>query len=189
MEGEKIYRAFLETGKIWIKELDFYGDHQFKQSTEDSAWSIGQVYDHLVNGTYAYHFKHIEQCIASNGENKGLKKNLKGKLLFFFGSFPNLKIKGVPPEKYVPGQPESPSKMKDDFYRFIKAMQKTSKSIDTANAQGKTLHPTLGWLNALEWYKLIEMHFRHHLRQKARLDKSIRSIFKAVPEHDGHLEI
>jgi hypothetical protein len=36
---------------------------------------------------------------------------------------------------------------------------------------GKTAHPAFGFLDAFEWFQLIEIHFRHHLRLKNRLDK------------------
>lgn len=187
-QAEKIYKSFLDTAKWWIKELDFYGHYQFKQKTPESDWTIGQVYDHLINGTYTYQLQQIRNCLVKiNGAPVG-KKKMKGKFLFFLGRFPNVKVKGVN-QDYIPNQPESPAKMKDDFYRFIKAMQKTAKEIDASNLDYKTENPSLGWLNALEWFKLIEMHFKHHLRQKSRLDKHIRSIYKAVPEEDASLEV
>ena len=37
---------------------------------------------------------------------------------------------------------------------------------------GKTQHPGLGFLDALEWYQYTEMHMRHHIRQKDRILKS-----------------
>ena len=101
------------------------------------------------------------------------------------GKFPPVKIKGIGQE---PVQPESPMKVKDSFYRFFKVMQKTAKEIDASNLKYKTLHPTLGMLNALEWFKLIDMHFKHHLRQKARFDKHIRSIYK-VTNAEADIEV
>jgi hypothetical protein len=40
----------------------------------------------------------------------------------------------------------------------------------TADARGKSKHPGLGYFTAQEWFQYVEMHMRHHLRQKARLD-------------------
>ena len=37
----------------------------------------------------------------------------------------------------------------------------------------KTRHPFLGWLNTAEWIQLCNIHFRHHLRQKSRLQKHL----------------
>ncbi|HEY8402848.1 MAG TPA: DinB family protein [Cytophagaceae bacterium] len=178
-QGEKIYKEFLPTAKYWLKELDYYGESQFKKITPASAWSIGQVYDHLINGTYSFHFKEIRNCLErKNGQPTGDKK-LKGKLLFLWKSFPRVKIIGVNDTDYQPGQPDSPIKMKDELYRFIKQMHKLSQELDqTKDLDYKTMHPSLGMLTALEWYKLIEMHFRHHIRQKKRIDAVVRSFYK-----------
>ncbi|WP_411344324.1 hypothetical protein ACE3MZ_22635 [Paenibacillus sp. WLX1005] len=34
-------------------------------------------------------------------------------------------------------------------------------------------HPRLGDLTAAEWFMLAEMHYRHHLHQKRRLDECL----------------
>jgi len=180
-EAELVYKKFLVTAKYWLKELDFYGENQFKKKNSEKEWSIGQVYDHLLNGTYAFQLREIKNCLEQTNGSKEGGKNIKGYLLYLFNGFPPLKIKGMDATGNMPDQPESPAKAKDEFFRFIKEMQKAAKAIDDAgDLTYKTRHPGLGMLNALEWYKLIEMHFRHHLRQKARLDKSIRSIYKAT---------
>jgi hypothetical protein len=186
MQAEKIYKKFLELAKYYLKELDYYGKNQFRYKPSEAQWSLGQLYDHLINGTYAFHLKEIENCLdCKNGSEKG-EKRFKGKLIFFLNGFPKIKIKGLPASEYSPSQPESPAKMKDEVYRFIKAMQKVSKDIDQAgNLTYKTEHPSLGMLNALEWYMIIEMHFRHHLKQKTKLDEVVRSYSKESSYSDG----
>jgi len=44
------------------------------------------------------------------------------------------------------------------------------EEIATDTAAYKTNHVILGMLTATEWYQLMEMHFRHHLRQKEELE-------------------
>ena len=186
-EAEIVYKKFLTTAKYWLKELDYYGEKQFKKKNSEKEWSIGQVYDHLLNGTYAFHIREIKNCLEhKQGGTEGGKK-IKGVLLYMLKGFPPMKIKGLDTTGgYVPAQPESPAKTKDDFFRFIKEMQKAAKAIDEkGDLTYKTMHPSLGMLNSLEWYKLIEMHFRHHLRQKARLDETIRGIYKSA-DTDTH---
>jgi hypothetical protein len=191
MQAEKVYKKFLELAKYYLKELDYYGKNQFKYKPSDGAWSLGQLYDHLINGTYAFHLKEIENCLAHKHGRDGGPKRFKGKLIFFLNGFPKMKIKGISASKYTPAQPESPVKMKDEVYRFIKVMQKVSKDIDQANNPTyKTLHPSFGMLTALEWYMVIEMHFRHHIKQKTKLDEVVRSYSKESPivesEVDDH---
>ncbi|MDQ0430163.1 MULTISPECIES: hypothetical protein [Caryophanaceae] len=38
----------------------------------------------------------------------------------------------------------------------------------------KVEHGGFGWLNAKEWHKLVDMHFRHHLRQKEELESYLK---------------
>jgi hypothetical protein len=176
MQAEKVYKKFLDTAKYYLKELDFYGKNQFKYKPTEKDWSIGQLYDHLINGTYEYHLKQIENCLQKEGGSENGKKKFKGKILFFLKSFPNMRITGVPATVYTPAQPESPMKAKDELYRFIKVMNQVSKDIDAAGQLNyKVSHPSLGMMTAEEWYMLIEMHFRHHLKQKNRLDEIVRS--------------
>ena len=40
--------------------------------------------------------------------------------------------------------------------------------------KGKTKHPGLGYFSAEEWLQFAEMHFRHHLRQKKRIDEFLK---------------
>jgi hypothetical protein len=193
MQAEKVYKKFLDTAKYYLKELDFYGKNQFKYKPTEQDWSIGQLYDHLINGTYAYHLKQIENCLQKEGGAEKGEKKFKGKMLFFLKSFPNMRIKGVPATAYTPTQPESPVKVKDELYRFIKVMQQASKNIDAAaGSQYKVLHPSLGMMSAEEWYMLIEMHFRHHLKQKSRLDEIVRSYKQEensfTPEEEPSIE-
>ncbi|HXA01208.1 MAG TPA: DUF1569 domain-containing protein, partial [Cytophagaceae bacterium] len=152
------------------------GKNQFKYKPTEKDWSLGQLYDHLINGTHAYHLKQIENCLQKKGGSEKGSKKLKGKILFFLKSFPNMRIKGIPTTLYTPAQPESPLKVKDELYRFIKVMHQAAKDIDAAGLlKYKVPHPSLGMMNAEEWYMVIEMHFRHHLKQKTRLDEIVRS--------------
>jgi hypothetical protein len=40
----------------------------------------------------------------------------------------------------------------------------------------ETQHPGLYHFSANEWYQFAEMHFRHHVRQKKRIDDYLKKI-------------
>ena len=61
--------------------------------------------------------------------------------------------------------------MKTGLEKLIKIMRETEQKLSGASENSKTAHPGFGFLNTREWFHLIEMHFRHHLRQKKRLDR------------------
>lgn len=180
MQAEKIYKSFVETAKFYLKELDYYGKYQFQKHPLEGQWSIGQLYDHLIHGTHQFHLEQVKNCLEEKNGQIGGKKNFKGKLVFKFNKF-IIKVKGLNGPEYKPSQPESPAKIKDDLYKFLKVMNKTAREIDEVKTLNYTTsHPTLGMLNALEWFQLIEIHFRHHLKYKKKIDPLVRSHSKEL---------
>jgi len=174
VEAEKIYQQdFLPKAKYLLKELDYYGNSQFRKTTEVSKWTIGQVYHHIIQGTYDYHFKAIHNCIEEKGGAHKGGKTLIGLLVFTFNSFPIFKIKSA--QNYTPIQIENTSKAKDMMFGFIKEMQKLATEVDkNGKSRYKVKHRIFGRLTALEWYSLIEIHQRRHIKEKQRIDKVIR---------------
>lgn len=178
MSAEKIYQnKFLPVAKYLLKELEYYGENQFKRKTEVSEWTIGQLYHHVIQGSHDYHFKAIRDCLdKKNGALKG-SKNLRGFFVFLFGSYPPVKLKGI--SGYTPSQIENTAKAKDMMYGYLKEMQKLAGEIGKAGENKyKVKHRKYGRLTAIEWYELVAMHQKHHLKQKSRIDKILRTFIK-----------
>ena len=89
--------------------------------------------------------------------------------MFERNGFPDEIIEG-PPDNAFTAQPES----KEDLFVRLQdlkaAFNELVPAMSISGMQGKTLHPGLKYFNAREWMKFAEMHFRHHLRQKNRID-------------------
>jgi len=180
VNAEKIYQTkFLPTAKYLLKELDYYGEKQFKKQTPVSSWTIGQLYHHLIQGSQDYHFKAIKACLAKSKENQPKKKTLAGFFIFTFNRFPPIKSKV--PNGYTPEQIENTAKAKDMMFGFLKEMQKLAIEIDKVNNNSyRVNHKILGNLTAKEWYLLISLHIEHHLTQKKKIDKILRTFTKEV---------
>lgn len=176
MMAEKVYQSFLETSKYWLKELDYYGKNQFKTKVVESGWTIGQIYHHLLEYTREYHFSAIEQCIQNRGVVTEKGKTFHGWLVFKSKAYLPIKYKSKP--TLEPQQPIATEKVKDDFYRFLKVMYRLAKEIERTQPVSKVQHPVFGFLTANEWYFLIYLHFKHHLKQKHKLDRVVRSNYK-----------
>ncbi len=169
----KTLKNFEKICSVWIEALDRYDESSFARKPDQDSWSIGQVYNHLVTGTNRFHLQMIAACLENRGkEIKGGKK-FPGKFVFFTGSFPNTRIKVPPSDAYTPKQPASREEMREGLKQLIQSMRGLTERIDAASDTMKAEHPAFGYLNAKEWFRLIEMHFRHHLRQKQRLDQFI----------------
>lgn len=184
MEAEKAYKEFVEKAKYYLLEVDYYGRYQFTLHPVANKVSVGQLYDLLIHGVSAYHLKHIGDCLARrNGEMNG-KKTFAGNLLLKFPKL-GIRLKGHDFIDYTPNQPEGPHKIKDDLYKFLKTMNKVAKDIDAAGTLNYTTrHPYLGMLNALEWYRLITMHYKHYVQLKRKLDPKVRSFSKELASED-----
>ena len=53
---------------------------------------------------------------------------------------------------------------------LISRMDALEASLGDATDDRKTFHGGFGWLNAREWFELVEMHTRHHRRQQQELE-------------------
>jgi hypothetical protein len=172
MTAESIYDRFLHISGFWENELILYSEEQLTRKPSLETWTLGQVYEHLIIGSLNYHIKQIEQCLSSD-RDQNESKSFLGKVMFLLKSFPPVRVNVPPSPLYTPKQPENKEKIQAGIRLLKKKMKELSLRIDSAVSSGKSKHPGLGYLNAKEWFQLIEMHFRHHLRQKKRLNLSI----------------
>lgn len=183
MSAEDTYKKLLPLSKYWLKELDYYGANQFKKKVNSTSWTIGQIYDHILVYSLEVHVKAIQECLqAKNESTKKTRKSFRGSIVFAWGGYLPIKYKSNPYKE--PSQPLSAEKVKDDFYRFLKVIYKVAKEIDYKKSNNKVKHPSFGYLTAEEWFQLIEMHITHHVRQKKKLDKEVRSNFKETEIKD-----
>lgn len=158
----------LETYK---RDLDHYTPEQLRFIPATGVWSIGQMYDHLILVAHEY-LGNMEACAASL-EERSLGKTPFGEQLFRAGGFPPIKIR-LPDEMNSP--PDNSGRKKELIARMEEVIQRVERwesKVEAVNPNLKVEHGGFGWLNAKEWFALVEMHFRHHLRQKAELESRL----------------
>jgi hypothetical protein len=170
MQATKLLKRFETYLVVWEQALDQYTEEEFLRQPDADSWSIGQVYIHLAGTANYYHLKQMELCLQDTNNTKA-SKTTPGKVSYFLGFMPPVRIKVPASPEYTPPQPANKAAVKEKLQALRVRMAKAADALNGFTGQsGKTKHPSLGYLNASEWYQLIQMHFRHHLRQKARLD-------------------
>lgn len=170
----KVQKTFLQFEQIanhWIKDIELYTDEQFLMKPDADQWSIGQVYNHLINSALNFHLKQIEICASGKGTVIKGGKKMPGVISYTFGAMPPVRITVPPSPAYTPQQPSSKEEVKEKLKTVIQSVMKIQTEVLQSSPTQKTAHPGLGYLNALEWYQLIPMHYHHHRRQQARLHK------------------
>lgn len=164
MAYEKELRRFDSTLEVWLAALDSYDDAAWRRAPADDVWSIGQVYAHLVDAGTSFGIDKIEKCFERRGEKS--KKTFAGYLVFLIGRIPPVRVK-APFKGYAP-QLREKSEARAALLEVKRRLHEVAPRI--ADAGGTAGHPFLGKLNAREWLIFSEMHLRHHLRQKKRID-------------------
>lgn len=164
---------FNRTIEIWIKDLDEYDFIQICTKPSPVSWSIGQVCNHLVAEANHY-VGQIKICVSTD-DNEFEEASANAKRMFLNNDFPDEVIEGPATNRYVP-QPESKEQLMSSLLKLRDEMNKLGVLISESLFQGKTRHPGLNYFNAEEWFQFAGMHFRHHLRQKKRIDDYLKTI-------------
>lgn len=150
----------------WIEQLDTYTEQQFASKPSTQEWSVGQMYQHLLEAT-VYFFKNTRECIQSN-TNKEETLTAKGQGFFEQRSFPPIRIEG-PPSNKLTQQPESIAFIKERLISLKTKVNGIFHDLHHQNQGGKRQHFDLGFFGAEEWALFMYLHLHHHRLQEARL--------------------
>ncbi len=131
---------------------------------QDATWSIAELYEHLCVSNSLF-LQFLRDSINQNNGALNVHMNDRGVSLYAHGQFPNIRIKEPESLRELGLQTKSLETYPPRLQEFRKAVQEIKPQIDQDPGEYKVLHPVIGYLNALEWFKMIEMHMRHHLRQ------------------------
>lgn len=160
---------FNGTIRIWIDAVNDYTLAMLQQPPKEGSWSLGQVYRHILDDT-EWFVGQMREALATR-EDADKEMHEDAKRMFANNSFPDMLIQGPATNVFIP-QPES----RDELKRRLVAIKEAVNGLfkDAVRGSGKTPHPGLLYFSAGEWLQFAEMHMRHHLRQKARIDEVIK---------------
>lgn len=170
MDTAKLKAQTDEIIDYWIAEVQRYSLEQLNAKPSETSWSIGQVGIHLWMSAKGFFFKNAERCLNHEKTEQGKRKNLAGYLVFLFGTMPSVKVK-MPTQVAV--EPRAPESKEYLINKLLEVKQLAHQYIDRiaqSDNSLRTKHPFLGWLNTAEWVQLCNIHFRHHLKQKRRIE-------------------
>ena len=163
------FNAIIDT---WINDLSGFGMDQLTRKPDSKSWSLGQLYQHIIDDTNWYN-EQIEISLA-NDDNATGKMTKEGSLLFERGSFEDVRIQGDPKISENVKQPISIVQLQTDLGKLKEETNKIWSRIQNTSKYGKSEHPGLGFLNCFEWIQFAEMHMRHHLKQKERIENFLK---------------
>ena len=168
-------KNFDNTLELWSTELDNYDFEKLLLKPDAKSWSLGQLYTHLIEET-GWYLEQIEGCFGNSDNNALLEMNEDAKSMLFKNEFPDKIIKGDPFISENVKQPTDKLTLQEDFNQLkLRVDHIWNKILNNSINNGKTKHPGLGYFSPREWFQYAEMHMRHHLRQKSRIDSFLKS--------------
>ncbi|MBN9299164.1 MAG: DinB family protein [Filimonas sp.] len=162
---------FNETADVLLNALARYSLTTLQQQLQPGAWSLGQMYTHILDDT-EYYIEQMKAALAT-AENTTETMHTDAKAMFANNAFPDIQIAGPTTGIYIP-QPESKELLVQRLSSIKATINTLYQSFDDTKPQGKTLHPGLLFFSSLEWLQFAEMHMRHHFRQKERIERALK---------------
>lgn len=152
----------------WLQALERYDYNTLCIKPSANDWSLGQVYMHLINETQ-YYIGQIHLCLRDHEHTSNAMTDV-GKGMFRQNEFPN--------DPVVASKIQQPLS-KEQVYREVALLKQEMNAVGERvlkySSPGKTKHPGLGYFSADEWIRFADMHLRHHLRQKERIDTFLKA--------------
>ncbi|MBB5636670.1 hypothetical protein HDF26_005146 [Pedobacter cryoconitis] len=169
MRNSSVFSSLKSISAAYSKTLQEIPEEQFQLTPPIGGWSYSEVYSHIFDISILT-LKEVENCIKGEGKVKPTAFIVK--VILFFGSFPpNARYK-VP--KALVGREKKITKdaAADLIEKFLEQLHIVYSQLHLADPSIKTLHPRLGYLNADQWLRFMEIHLKHHLKQLKRIEKS-----------------
>ncbi len=148
-------------------------EEEFQMKPSSNAWSYSEIYFHIFDASIL-----STKAIRSidTGRDEGGRLTFIGWAVLFFGAFPpSVRLKAP---KNILARVKSISK--EEALRLIESFETklTFVANITTNIDliSRVKHSRLGALNRNDWFKFIDVHLKHHLKQVERNRKAFLKI-------------
>ncbi|MET4081256.1 hypothetical protein ABIB40_001201 [Pedobacter sp. UYP30] len=171
MQAKKTEQSILQTVAKYRTKFAQMSEADFVKQPPIGGWCYSEVYLHIFDASLLS-FRSIAYCLSGKAKEKPTHFSVK--LMLWYGAFPPRKRYKVP--KSLAERVKKISKVEAET--LMNAMEKklslTAGKVQLADRNKKIKHPRLGYLNAQQWFRFIEIHLKHHLKQLTRIEKSFK---------------
>ncbi len=166
MTVPELKTAFTATMQSYLDALDRYSDEQFAAKPDEAEWSLGQMYQHLYEANAFFFLANVKRCLEKRKGQEGGEMTAAGQNVYEHNSFPPMKFKRPAAPNSAEPVAQSREAYKKLYSQTLREGLEWTDALAEDNGTYKTEYPRFGWLNAAEWLQGLEMHARHHIRQR-----------------------
>lgn len=172
MTAEKIYRSILKTSEAYRQKLDSFGPADFQMEPPIGGCSYSEVYSHIFDASLLSMMA-LNNCLREDGKVKPTAFLVK--LILFFGIFPPGRKYKAPSKIAIRVKKISVAAAQQFITDFELQLAQSYAKVEKANPKIKIKHPVIGYLNAKQWLRFIEIHLKHHYKQLLRIENSFKA--------------
>lgn len=169
MQTSKVLQSIGKIVDAYNAKLVSLNEEEFVLTPPIGGWSYSEVYAHIFDSSILSLLA-TQKCI--NGDGEIAKTHFSAKAILFFGMLPPGKRYKVPKRLMDRAKKINIAVAQQFIVDFESQLTKVLGQIDKASSSIKVAHPRLGYLNAKQWLRFIEIHLNHHLKQLQRIEKS-----------------
>lgn len=171
MRSDKIYQSILKMTGTYSQKLDGFSAANFQTEPPIGGWSYSEVYCHIFDSSLLS-LMALNNCIKGDGKIKPTIFAVKA--ILFFGMLPPGRKYKAPPKMATRVKKISIAAAQQFITDFELQLAQTYPKVNSADLKIKTKHPVIGYLNAKQWLRFIEIHLNHHLKQLRRIENSFK---------------
>lgn len=173
MQTSRVLQSIGKIVNAYKAKLISLNEEEFMLTPPIGGWSYSEVYAHIFDSSILSLLA-MQKCM--NGEGEIAKTHFGAKAILFFGMLPPGKRYKVPKRLVDRAKKINIAAAQQFIVDFELQLAKISEQIDKVSSSNKIAHPRLGFLNAKQWLRFIEVHLNHHLKQLRRIEKSFPSL-------------
>ena len=168
MKTAVIFDSIRRTTTSYRERIQTLQAANFEKTPADGTWSYSEVFAHIFDLSILS-LDAIDRCLSM--EAKKRRTPFIARAILFIGAFPPVMKLKVPKQFASRVKKISIAEAVSLMAEFELKLQSYPKLVAQADPNLKVAHPRLGYLNARQWLRFIEIHLKHHLKQLKRIDK------------------
>lgn len=167
MSVESQYKSLVKAVTYYEDVLAQVSEEEFTRSPLEGGWSYSETFSHIFQSNLLS-LQVTDKCIRGTAILSRKPIHWLAGLILFTGSFPPVKLKAPVKIAAMVGK-ISREEARDLINKFKMRLDEVKPQIKNAHPYQKAKHPRLGLLNAKQWFRFIEIHTIHHIRQLKRI--------------------
>lgn len=170
-------RSILKSVETYSRLLEHISEEDFQLTPAEGVWSFSEVYSHIFKANLASLIA-AEQCINGTAGKISAGTHWMVRMILFFGRFPpgNYKVPASIADMTIKMSREEARNL---IIKFKSRLADISPRVSKASSYHKVKHPRLGYFNARQWFRFVEIHTLHHQKQLNRISDMLAGRIKA----------